>query len=421
MRQHTGDDTARDRRGLGKLLQGLSWWQVVLVLAPLAMAGIGGALGGGIGGAAFAANLSLTRRPWAPLVRFLAMITVCALAFGVFFVLEYGIRSALTTSSAPAPSPSPSPVEMSTAAQSPSPMSTCTAKTWAPQPVTMNPPTVLHATGAELSWPAYVNITCDPANDLAAYEVFRGTSQEFTPSSSTLVATVKANRTSFVDTSAPAGSGRFAGDYFYLVDVLTRSGQLVPGTPQFAQLPKRGQTELVLQADAATTLNSAYPDSLVDPNGFSISVMSDIAGHGAERAIFEFGPLTAIPRDAYVSDARLSVWCNGSDPSHRTVYGLTRTFDSSVATWNTAATGVKWTHPGGDYTTPSGAPLLSTDPGWCDFEATSIVQGWTSTRGSEHGLLLKADDETESAAYGNFSAGNMSIPGQRPELIVIYE
>jgi hypothetical protein len=34
--------------------------------------------------------------------------------------------------------------------------------------VSVNPPTVIHATGAELSWPAYTNNTGDPNNDLAA-------------------------------------------------------------------------------------------------------------------------------------------------------------------------------------------------------------------------------------------------------------
>src|SRR5262249_36637169 len=160
---------------------------------------------------------------------------------------------------------------------------------------------------------SYVNITGDPANDLAAYEVHRGMSSDFTPSAATLVATVNAHDTSFVDTTASASSGPHAGDYFYMVAVRTRSGQLISGATRFVQLPGPGQTELALPVDAAATLGSGYPDTVVDPHDFSgLSVSPDIAGQGADRAIFEFGSLKAIPSGAVVADARLSVWCNGS-------------------------------------------------------------------------------------------------------------
>lgn len=292
-----------------------------------------------------------------------------------------------------------------------------------PEPVTVNAPVVIHATGAALSWPSYVNVTGDPANDLAAYEVHRGPSSDFTPSAATLVATVNAHDTSFVDTTASASSGPHAGDYFYMVAVRTRSGQLISGATRFVQLPGPGQTEVVLPADAAATLGAGAPDTVVDPSDFSgLSVSPDIAGQGAERAIFEFGSLKAIPSGAAVADARLSVWCNGSDASHIAVYALTRAFDGSQATWNSAADGIAWIRPGGDYTMPSGAalPMDTADPGVCEFDATAIVRNWTSSRGAEHGLLLKADNETSSAGYGSFSAGDTYFPEHRPQLVVTY-
>lgn len=209
-----------------------------------------------------------------------------------------------------------------------------------PEPVALNAPIVIHATGAALSWPSYVT-TGDPANDLAAYEVHRGTSSDFTPSAATLVATVNAHDTSFVDTTASASSGPHAGDYFYMVAVRTKSGQVISGATRFVQLPGPGRTELVVPVGATATLNSAFPDTVVDPSAFSgLSVSPDIAGEGADRAIFESGPLKALPSGAVVADARLSVWCNGSDASHIAVYALTRTFDGSQATWNSAANGI---------------------------------------------------------------------------------
>jgi hypothetical protein len=320
------------------------------------------------------------------------------------------VSAAVSMTAPPAPSLAPGPA-------------TPGGTSGSPEPVALNAPTVIHATGAALSWPPYVNITGDPANDLAAYEVHRGTSSDFTPSAATLVATVNAHDTSFIDTTASASSGPHAGDYFYMVAVRTRSGQLIGGATRFVQLPGPGQTEVVLPVDAAATLGAGAPDTVVDPSDFSgLSVSPDIAGQGAERAIFEFGPLKAIPSGAAVADARLSVWCNGSDASHIAVYALTRTFDGSQATWNSAANGIAWSRPGGDYTTPSGAalPMDTADPDVCEFDATAIVRSWTSSGGAEHGLLLKAGDETSSAGYGSFSAGDTYFPEHRPQLVVTY-
>lgn len=321
-------------------------------------------------------------------------------------------------------SPTASAAVGTTAQPTPNPttrQATPGGRSWSPEPVALNAPIVLHATGAALSWPSYVNITADPANDLAAYEVHRGTTSDFTPSAATLVATVNAQDTSFVDTTASASSGPHAGDYFYMVAVRTRSGQLISGATRFVQLPRPGRTELVLPVDAATTLAAGSPDTVVDPSGFSLSVSPDIARSGAERAIFEFGPLKAIPRGAVVADARLNLSCSG-DAGPIAVYALTRAFDGAQATWNSAANGIAWIHPGGDYTTPSGValPMDTADPDVCEFDATAIVRRWTSSRGAEHGLLLKAGNETSSAGYGSFSAGNTYFPEDRPQLVVTY-
>lgn len=291
---------------------------------------------------------------------------------------------------------------------------------FSPEPVSLNAPVVIHATGAELSWPPYANVTAYPAYDLAAYEVHRGTRPGFTPSAATLVATVSARRTSFTDTTAVPGRG--PQDYFYLVAVRTRSGQLIASPARFVRLPGPGQTELVLPADAAATLDSGYPDLVIDPSGNTITVSPDFPGHGVERAIVEFRPLTAVPAGAVVADARLSVWCNDSDGSPLAVYALTRAFNGSQATWNKAANGVAWARPGGDYLPPAGGPLpLDTaNPAWCEFDATAIVRGWAGSHAAGHGVLLREASEAPSAGRGSFFAAGTSSPDHCPRLIVTY-
>jgi hypothetical protein len=332
--------------------------------------------------------------------------------------LGYGGTS-MVPGAMPASAAPTAPATVSTPAQ-PAPSLT-PASTWPPRPVALDAPSVIHATGAALSWPPYGNVTGDPGNDLAAYEVHRGTRPGFTPSPATLVATLNADRTSFTDTTAPASGAPHAGDYYYMVAVRTKSGKLISGTTRFVQLPGPGQSELVVPADAAATINSRYPDTMVDTSEYSLSAGPD-TGQGADRAIIEFAPLTAIPSGAAVAGARLRVWCAGSDAGPIVVYAMTRTFYAQEATWNTAGDGVAWARPGGDYTTPSGAalPIDTADPDVCEFDATAIARGWASPRGAEHALLLKARNEAASSGHGSFSAGDTYFPQRRPQLIVTY-
>jgi hypothetical protein len=60
------------------------------------------------------------------------------------------------------------------------------------------------------------------------------------------------------------------------------------------------------------------------------------------------------------------------------------------------------------------------DPGACDFDATATSRGWSSSRGTGHGLLLKFRNETPAAGYGSFSAGAAYFPDRSPELVVTY-
>ena len=79
---------------------------------------------------------------------------------------------------------------------------------------------------------------------------------------------------------------------------------------------------------------------------------------------------------------------------------------------------------GGDYmTTPAGTglPPDEADPWWHDFDATAIVRGWISDPGSEHGLLLRANHETDPQHMAYFAAVSDRIPSvQRPVLVIIY-
>lgn len=304
--------------------------------------------------------------------------------------------------------------------------------------VAVNAPTVIRATGAELSWPAYTNSTGDPANDLAEYQVHRSVYQTFNPAQDTLVSPVATNSTSFVDSTAvptPADSSDPYGNaYYYMTVVKTKGGKLIPGPTQLVRLPKAGRTVLLLPATAATTLSSSQPNAVLNTlsNGSTqqpwLSVGNSSGTYGVTRSVFDFGALSQIPVGAKVTDAHLKLWqevtTTTSSGAVYELHSLTRSFTGNQATWNSAATGTAWTTPGGDFTAAAAGTIsgLTNDPSRRNLDATSIVQGWLTTTGSNRGLLVKLTSETSTSPQERtvFAGPNTAEPRLAPQLVVSY-
>jgi hypothetical protein len=402
-----------------------------LALLPLGLVPIGGAIGGGIGGLAAVANLAVARRQASAATKAVSMICICAVAFGAFLGVSAGIRRALTVSQT-ATTPTLRPVPMRTNLIQPPGDAGWQSAQAAPRPgVVVNPPTVIHATGAELSWPAYVNSSGKAANDLVGYEVHRSTTDLYTPSAATLVASVNAHTTTFVDSTATAVSNLVGVPYYYMVAVRTRSGALIAGPIRLVWLPPAGQTDIVVPAIAATTLSSGHPATVVDAfteGGSSqpwLEVGWDTGSYGVTRAVFDFGSLNAIPARSKIVNARLSLWnANSVDTwsyGRYTLQALSRSFAGAQSTWNRAAIGVPWTRRGGDFTAAGGLglPPVGEEPLRRYFDATAIVRHWFRHPNSDHGLLLKAVDEAPSSQEQAFFVGtNGDDPGQRPALVI---
>lgn len=304
--------------------------------------------------------------------------------------------------------------------------------------VALNKPSVIHATGAELSWPAYSNTSGNSANDVAEYQVHRSVYQAFSPSASTEIAPVATSQTSFVDSTAvptPANNGDPYGNaYYYMVVVKTKGGQLIPGPTQLVRLPEAGRTELLIPAVAATTLSSTVPTTVLNTLSNAgtqqpwLEVGDNSATYGVTRSVFDFGQLTQVPANARIIDAHLKVWqetttTNTSGAVYE-LHGLTRSFTGNQATWNSAATGTAWTTAGGDFTAVPDGTLngFTNDPNRQTFDATSVVQGWVDTAGSDHGLLVKLAAESSSSPQERtiFAGPHTAEPALAPQLVVTY-
>jgi len=305
--------------------------------------------------------------------------------------------------------------------------------------VTLNQITTIHATGADLSWTPYTDPTpgTNPGDDLAEYQVHRSVYQAFTPTASTLVAPLAAGTTSFTDTTnvpTPADSpDPYGNAFYYEVAVKTQDGQVIAGPVRLVRLPKAGYTLKIINASGSTTLAKAQPTTNERQLAGQpwLGAGNNSSTYGVMRTVVNYPSMASagIPSTATVTDAELKLWGwyndnTGGGSATYEAHALTQSFDPATATWNNASSGTVWTTAGGAYSsTVSGTVTgLTNDPNRQEWPVKSVVQGWITTPTSEHGLLLRASNETTSGAQERelFLNSSAAEPALRPELVVAY-
>jgi RHS repeat-associated protein len=305
--------------------------------------------------------------------------------------------------------------------------------------VAVDAPTMITATGAALSWPAYADPSESDADNIVEYQVHRSVYQTFTPSAATLVAPVKPSSLSYQDTTAvPTPTDE--NDplkrhfYYYMIAVKTADGQVIAGPTQGVLLPKAGQIAKIFREASAnqvpdTTLSAAQPNTNVnaydgDPY---VSAGNNSSLYGDTRGLIKFGDLSGVPGNARVVDAQLQMWNTYLYPGTTTgekvdVHRLTRAFDETTATWNKANSTTNWTTPGGDYDPAAESYFdgFTNDPEWESWTVTNTVKGWITDPATNYGLLLKMRDETASDERAMLLASEGAEPMLRPTLRITY-
>jgi RHS repeat-associated protein len=321
--------------------------------------------------------------------------------------------------------------------------------------VSLAPPSVITATGAQLSWSAYVDPTPTsvPEDDVVEYQVHRrlNGSSTTTPTCGPLswawcryssrVAVLPPSTTSYVDTSAPptpADDPSPQGKaYDYWVVVKTRDGQASASGVQVAWLPKAGRTKLIVQGSALdTTLSSNQKTTghdVFDGRPW-LGVGNNSATYGITRSLLKFDT-SAVPTTATVLDADLSVWhpmvtgTAGANAIYN-LHKLTKAFNETNATWNNAAASAPWTTPGGDFNATVLASVTglnnAQEPKWRTWRSsaptglTNAVQGWVATPSTNLGFLVKLENETTPAERSLFLSSEAGEPLLQPRLTVTY-
>jgi RHS repeat-associated protein len=292
--------------------------------------------------------------------------------------------------------------------------------------VTLDAPTKIYSTGAELHWSAYAG------SDLLEYQVHRSVFQTFTPSAATLISPIKAGTTTFTDTTAtptPVDStDPFGQVYYYMIVVKTTSGALIPAPTEIVRLPRAGRIVQILQGGALdTTLSSTEATTGHDVLTGKpwLSVGNNSGTFGKTRAVVKFPDVSAIPAGARVLDAEFDLWSITTQPAAGATYevhALNRTFDEATATWNKANATTSWMTAGGDYNSTVNDIVVGNtdDPAWRLWWVDSVVQGWIDTPASNNGLLVKLANETTPAERTLFLSSEAAEPQLRPKLVVTY-
>lgn len=288
-------------------------------------------------------------------------------------------------------------------------------------------PDTLHANGADLDWTRYTGPSGAP---FQKYEVHRGTTPSFTPSSQTLLATITdINVTSYRDTTASPNKT-------FTYKVVANSS---PSIPRTVTLPADGQATKLLQPGPADGKGAmyAYWQGLVACSNYGAQDTFIVGTNTTSiwRAALGFD-LGDIPTGATINSANLSLWqyYHAEAPMTVNVHRVTRSWKEGTGinqctndgvTWYQPEGGINWTSQGGDFDpTPAAQVSKAANEGshWDNFNITQLVQQWVTGQAPNLGMILKTQTEN-LGTYNDVSyrSDDYTItPALRPKLAVTY-
>lgn len=277
----------------------------------------------------------------------------------------------------------------------------------------LDSPQVVHSTGPELHWPAYVNSTGSTSDDIVEYQLHRSTKQAFNPSAATLVAPIGASATSFTDTTATptadSAESEIGRSYYYQIVVKTKANELIGSPTRLVGVPKAGRTMRLIQGPSQvtdTTLSSGKPTTNLDTINIYgpqpwLSVGNSSPSYGDARALMKFDT-TLIPSTATVLESRMFMWgaetTTGSDGANYQLRRMTAgAWTETGATWNTVNGTTAWATPGGDFG-PNPADTVGSvaEVGRHWWNATLMTQNWVTNPAGNRGALVKLEDESST-------------------------
>lgn len=300
--------------------------------------------------------------------------------------------------------------------------------TYTSDAVSLLAPATVHSNGAELEWTRFA----PPSGaTFQKYEVHRSSTARFTPSASTLLATItNIDVTEFRDTTATAG-----GTFTYKVVANTS-----PSNEQTVTLTTDGLSQLTLQPGPAEGSQTFVIYSTSSTNcanyGAEPWIQAGTTSTHIARMFLQFD-LSAIPAGSRITGSTLSLWHRSSidlaatTNLHRVTAAWTEgtglsTCTDDGATWYERQGSTPWSTLGGDFDATVVASVSNPadeSPSWDDFEIGSLVQRWVEGSAPNHGVVLKYADETlVSSNRTRYHSDDFTVaPTLRPRLTITYE
>lgn len=194
------------------------------------------------------------------------------------------------------------------------------------------------------------------------------------------------------------------------------------------------QDGLYPSSDSALTTDTSIQNGNPDGNyGGCITMRAGITGPGnISRLLVKFNASDQLVHVTAIK-AYLSLYVQQSSGSVSIrAYKMSAPWDEGLgactgaagsATWNDSAAGIAWTAPGGAFSTSAISDSVTiTGTGYVTLAINADgFQEWLDSGSSaNYGFMIKADNETESGNYADFSTKEEPVVIERPRLTIYY-
>ncbi|MFB9236170.1 Ig-like domain-containing protein [Plantactinospora siamensis] len=286
---------------------------------------------------------------------------------------------------------------------------------------------LVHSTGAEVTWSRYAG-----TSTFDSYQVHRSGTPGFTPSTATLLTTIRdRDVVSWQDTTAAAGT-QF---YYKVVSAGTASNEVAVTTPQDGQGrltlqpdPQQGRMARIYANPVASSPCEGYQN-----DGAGQTSRLGVSADGVIRRVLLRFDLGDLPKGAAISAASMTTTYAATAAAARPieVHRLTADWDEGTGSfdcnkpgtsWFERQRGVPWHTNGGDFdgTVDAGLPAKSRATAGTDtYDVKNLAQKWANGT-PNFGMLLKLDSETPGTGddYFDYNSDDATDPNQRPKLVV---
>lgn len=280
------------------------------------------------------------------------------------------------------------------------------------------PLTVWHS-GPDLSWTPYRD-SSSTSDDLAEYQIFRScvtlpdnqctnpvsTYQQANTPGLVLVDAVPPGTLDFRDREALPSSLTSLATYRYWIVARTKDDKehnrngATASNSRDVETPRQGRVRRIFTGDLPdTTLNKADPDAKFPD---VLQAGNDVTGGGRQRALLGFDVSVIEPGMRITQASVETTQATTGNPGAFGLYAInTRDFIEGEADWNQASNTDDWTTAGGDLDSSPMSQVTTTSTGKVTFAdptgsstMRTAVQKWVNDKAANHGVAIRAVDET---------------------------